>query len=127
LHEAKRGIEVLCVGGFDREHIQLLVNQVDAATQPQPTGELVKLFGVNVCARLSYEKDATCSTLADYKLPPESSAFSSNVRNVARKLLGLEEFKRRRTMPGLKSFLSRAKRQEPAPHDASVAAASLNT
>jgi Flp pilus assembly CpaE family ATPase len=126
LHEAKRAIEVLRVGGFRREHIQLLVNQVDADTQPQPTSELVKLFGVNVCARLPYEKDATCSTLADNKLPPESSAFSSNVRNVARKLLGLEEFKRRRTMPGLKSFLSRAKRQEPPPHVATVTAASLN-
>ena len=126
LHEAKRAIEVLCGGGFDREHIKLLVNQVDKASEPQRAGDLVKLFGVNVCARLPYEGAALRNALADTKLPPESGAFSSNVRNVARKLLGLEEFKPRRTMPALRSFLGRTKRQEPAAIDAAVTASRLN-
>ena len=120
LHEAKRAIEVLCVGGFDRERIHLVVNQVDADTAPQRSSDLVKLFGVEVCARLQYEGDAMCSALADSKLPAESSAFSSSVRNVARRLLGLEEIKRKRSMPGLMSFLTRGKRQEPALNEANL-------
>jgi len=126
LHEAKRAIEVLYAGGFGREHIQLLVNQVDKASEPQRAGDLVKVFGVNVCARLPYEGAALRNALAETKLPPESGAFSSNVRNVARKLLGLEEFKPKRTMPGLRSFLGSAKRPEPAATDAAVTASRLD-
>jgi Flp pilus assembly CpaE family ATPase len=124
LHEAKRAIEVLCAGGFDREHIQLIVNQVDEASEPQRASDLVKLFGVNVCARLPYT-GALRNTPGDLKLPAESSAFSSNVRNVARSLLGLEEFKPKRAMPGLMSLLSRAKR-EPRPTEAEAHASRLN-
>jgi Flp pilus assembly CpaE family ATPase len=126
LHEAKRAVEAMCVGGFDREHIHLLVNQVDEAAKPQRASDLVKLFGVEVCARLPYEGDELCSPVAERKLPSESSVFSSNVRNVARKLMGVEEIKHRRTMPGLMSFLTRTKRQEPYPNEAAMGASRLN-
>jgi|HubBroStandDraft_4_1064222.scaffolds.fasta_scaffold92994_2 Flp pilus assembly CpaE family ATPase len=117
LHEAKRAVEVLCAGGFDRERIHLLVNQVDEATEPHGARDLVKLFGVELCARLPYEGHDSEGGRGDRKLPPETGAFSSKVRNVARKLLGLEEIQRKRTMPGLMSFLGGTKRQESAPAD----------
>ncbi|MGC9948477.1 MAG: response regulator [Bryobacteraceae bacterium] len=114
LHEAKHAIEVMCAGGFDRERIQLLVNQVDEDIEPQRVGDLVKLFGVEVCTRLPYEGHALSGALADRKLPAETGAFSAHVRNVARKLMGLEEVKRRRTIPSLMSFLRGSRRPEPA-------------
>jgi Flp pilus assembly CpaE family ATPase len=126
LHETKRSIEALCANGLDREHVHLLVNHVDEATEPQRSSDLAKLFGVDVCARLPYEGAALCSALVERKLPPESSAFRSNVRNVARKLLGLEEIKRSRRMPGLVSFLTGTKRREAAPNGAVNGSAGLN-
>jgi Flp pilus assembly CpaE family ATPase len=125
LHEAKQAINVLCAGCIARERIHLLVNQVDQATEMQRASDLVKVFGVDVCARLPYEGEALCGALAERKLSAESSAFRSNVRNVARKLLGLEEIKRPRTIPGLMSFLTRTKRQEPA-SEPTVGASGLN-
>ncbi|HXM43772.1 MAG TPA: response regulator [Bryobacteraceae bacterium] len=117
LHEAKRAIEVLCASAVDREHVHLLVNHVDEATETLPTSDLVKLFGIEVCARLPYEGAALCSALVERKLPAESSAFRSNVKRAARKLMGLEEIKRKRTIPGLVSFLTGAKRRKPAPNE----------
>jgi len=118
LHEAKRTIEALCARGVDRERVHLIVNRVDEAAETQRTSDLVKFFGVEVCARLPYEGEALAKALLERKPPPESSAFRLNVRNVARKLLGLEELKRRRTIPGLRSFLTGSKRRQPAPNQA---------
>jgi len=123
LHEAKRTIEVLSASAVDREHVRLLVNRVDAGAETLPTSDLVKLFGVEVCARLPYEAAALCSALVERKLPPESGAFRSNVRKAARKLMGLEEIKRSRTIPGLVSFLTGSKRRKPAPTEANDQAA----
>jgi Flp pilus assembly CpaE family ATPase len=126
LHAAKHTINTLCASGVAREHIHMLVNQVDEATELQRASELVKLFGVDVCARLPYEGEALCSALAEKRLPAESGPFRSNMRNVARKLLGLEEIKRRRTIPGLRSFLSGTKRQERAPNQPNKGVSGLN-
>jgi len=120
LHEAKRAVEVLCAGGVDRERVHLIVNRVDAAAETLSTSELIKFFGVEVCARLPYDGEALASALLERKPPAESSAFRSNLRDVARKLLGLEELKRRRTIPGLLSFLTGSKRREPAPNEAAT-------
>jgi hypothetical protein len=60
------------------------------------------------------------SALLERKPPAESSAFRSNLRDVARKLLGLEELKRRRTIPGLLSFLTGSKRREPSANEAAI-------
>jgi Flp pilus assembly CpaE family ATPase len=114
LHEAKRAVELLCAGGVDRERFHLVVNHVDERAETLPTSDLVKLFGQEVCARLPYAGEALSSALLERKLPAESSAFRSNVRSVARKLLGLEEVQRRRMFPGLISFLGGTKRREPA-------------
>lgn len=121
LHEAKRAVEILCVGGFERERIHLIVNQVDEGTERQRASDLVKLFGVEVSARLPYEGDALSGALAESKLPAESSAFSSHVRNVARKLLGLDEIKTKRAKTGLMSFLTRGKQMEPPPDEVLMA------
>jgi Flp pilus assembly CpaE family ATPase len=118
LHEAKRAVEVLCAGGTDPARVHLIVNHVDKAAEALPTSDLVKLFGVEVCARLPYEAEALSSALLERKLPPEASAFRSNLRALARKLLGLEEVKRKRMIPGLMSYLSGTKRREPAPAEA---------
>jgi Flp pilus assembly CpaE family ATPase len=126
LHEAKRAIEVLCAGGVYRERIHLLVNHVDEAAEMLPTSDLVKLFGVEVCARLPYEGEALSSALIERKLPAESSAFRSKIRSVARKLLGLEELKRRRMIPGLMSFLTGTKRRESAPNEAATCSSRPN-
>jgi Flp pilus assembly CpaE family ATPase len=115
LHEAKRAVEVLSVSGVDRERIRLVINQVDQAAEAQRASDLVKFFGVEVYARLPYGGDALSTALAERKLPAESSAFRSNIRNVARKLSGLEEIKHR---GGLLSLLTRTKSQEPATQQA---------
>ncbi|MGA2737825.1 MAG: response regulator [Bryobacteraceae bacterium] len=117
LHEAKRAIEVLGTTAVDREHIHLIVNHVNEATEMVPTRDLVKLFGIQVCARLPYAGAALCSALVERKLPPESSAFRSHMKTAARKLMGLEEIQRRRKLHGLMSFLTGAKR-EPAANGA---------
>lgn len=126
LHEAKHTIKVLCAAGVARERVHLLVNQVDEATELQRTSELVKLFGVDVWARLPYDGEALRSARPERQLPPESSAFRSNVRNVARKLLGLKEIKRRRTIPGLMSFLTGTKSLKPAPIEPAMDASRLD-
>jgi len=118
LHEAKRAVEFLCAGGVDRERFHLVVNRTHATAETLRSSDLVKLFGVEVCARLPYDPEALASALLERKLPAESSAFRANVRILARKLLGLEEVKRRRTIPGLMSFLSRTKSQTPAQAEA---------
>jgi Flp pilus assembly CpaE family ATPase len=123
LHEAKRAVEVLSVSGVDRERIRLVVNQVDQAAEAQRASDLVKFFGVEVYARLPYGGDALSTALAERKLPAESSAFRSAMRNVARKLSGLEETKHR---GGLLSLLTRTKRQEPVPQQAPSASARLH-
>ncbi len=118
LHEAKRVIEVVCAGGFERERVHLIVNRADEASETLPTSELAKLFGVEVAARLPYEGEALCKALMQRKLPPETTAFRASLRSAARKLLGLEEVKRRRMIPGLISFLSGSKRPDPASAEA---------
>jgi len=127
LHEAKNAIEVLCGSAVDRERVRLLVNHVDEATEPLPTSDLAKLFGVEVCARLPYEGAALSSALVERKLPAESSAFRSNVKGVARKLMGLEEIKRRGAIPGLVSFLTGAKRRKPVPRETTIASSGASS
>jgi hypothetical protein len=48
------------------------------------------------------------------------------MRSAARKLLGLEEVKRRRLIPGIMSFLGGAKRQPSAPGEAAPDASRLH-
>ena len=122
LHAAKRAVEALGVAGVERERVHLLVNRGDEAAEALPTSELVKLFGVEVCARLPYAGAELCRALVNRKLPPASSAFRSGLRNVARKLLGLEETKPKRMIPGLVSFLSGDKNRKPVPGEATASA-----
>ena len=118
LHEAKRAIEVLGESGVARERIHLLVNHVDEATQQHRNSDLVKVFGVDVCARLPYEGAALSNALVERRLPGESSAFRSRMRRVARKLLGLEDVPRKGMIPGLVSLLTGNKRRKPVPNGA---------
>jgi Flp pilus assembly CpaE family ATPase len=113
LHEAKRAIEVMCEAGVGRERVHLLVNHVDEATQQQRNSDLVKVFGVDVCARLPYEGAALSNALVERRLPGESGAFRSSMRRVARKLLGLEDVKPKGMIPGLVSLLTGPKRRKP--------------
>jgi pilus assembly protein CpaE len=110
LHEARRTIDALCKSGLERERLGVIVNQAEETSEALPNRELVQLFGAPVYARLPHNPGELRAALLEKRLPAESGGFRRSLRNVARRLAGLEELKPRRTIPGFGSFLNRVKR-----------------
>ena len=111
LYAAKRTVEALRANGVDLGHVGVIINQADEAGEGLPSTDLIELFGVQLYARLPYEREELRNALIDKRLPADSSRFRLGLKNVARKLAGLEDVKPKRTIPGLLSFLTKRSSQ----------------
>lgn len=110
LREAKRKIDALAAYGFDRDHLGVIVNQIQDGGDTMADRELAQLFGVAVYGRIPQDAEELRRAVLDKRLPAESSRFRRSVRNVARRLAGLEELRPRRAIPNLVSLLRLGRR-----------------
>jgi pilus assembly protein CpaE len=90
LHQAKQVLQILMDGGYGKDRLRLVLNRVPKRWELAP-GEIEGILGLPVYAVLpsSYPELHECYSTG--KLLPEGSILGRHIREMARKMAGIEE------------------------------------
>ena len=90
LHQAKQVLQILMDGGYGKDRIRLILNRVPKRSELAP-GEIEKILGLPVFAVLPscYPELHECYSIG--KLLPERSVLGKHIRELAKRMAGIEE------------------------------------
>jgi Flp pilus assembly CpaE family ATPase len=81
-------VDALKSAGFEGARLSLILNQV-GKVEPLSAGEIDKLFGIQIAARLSADPREMKEACEQKRLPGENSIFRKQIANLVRKAAGL--------------------------------------
>lgn len=95
LHQAKQVLQILMDAGYGKDRLKLILNRVPKRSELAP-GEIEKILGLPVYAVLpsSYPELHECYSLG--KLLPERSFLGKQIRELAMRMAGVDEPKKKK-------------------------------
>jgi pilus assembly protein CpaE len=95
LHQAKQVLQILMDGGYGKDRLRLILNRVPKRWELAP-GEIEKILGLPVYAVFpsSYPELHECYSMG--KLLPENSILGKHIRELAKRMAGVEEQPRKK-------------------------------
>jgi pilus assembly protein CpaE len=113
LYQAKRAIDAAVDAGLERDRLRLIINQTEQV-QALSRRELNNTFGVPVYGMLPNDSQQLHQACLQKKLADRSSAFGTQLGNLARKVAGLQEEASAKRRPELWSFMGKLRRNSAA-------------
>jgi pilus assembly protein CpaE len=90
LHQAKQIVNVLTESGYPRERLRLILNRAPKRMEIEPE-ELERMIGVPVYATVPNNYAELSACYSEGKLLPRHSRLGRQIREISRKLSGMEE------------------------------------